>query len=84
MRFEWKKNGAEDIGFIAEEVGKVVPEIVTYEDNGVDARSVNYSHLVALLVEAIKDQQEQIENQQKQIDDLLNEINSIKEVLNMS
>ncbi len=30
-----------DIGMIAEEVGKVVPEVVTYEDNGKDARGID-------------------------------------------
>jgi hypothetical protein len=43
------------VGVIAEEVSEVVPEIVTYEDNGKDARSVDYTRLTALLIEATKD-----------------------------
>jgi hypothetical protein len=50
------------LGVIAEEVGKVLPEIVTYEANGVDARSVDYSRIVALLIEAVKEQQKEIDN----------------------
>jgi hypothetical protein len=62
--------GKKSIGLIAEEVGQIVPEVVQYEENGRDARSLDYSRLVALLVEAIKEQQEQIANGQAQIKDL--------------
>ncbi len=40
VTYDWKKTGKRDIGLIAEEVGAVIPEIVTCEDNGVDAESV--------------------------------------------
>lgn len=62
VRYVWKEDGREDIGLIAEEVGKVVPEVVEYEVNGVDARAVNYAKLVAVLIEAVKQQQHQLEN----------------------
>ena len=45
---------------IAEEVGQVVPEIVSYEANGKDARGVDYTRLTALLIEAVKEQQAKI------------------------
>ena len=57
VRFDWKEDGKADIGMVAEEVGEVIPEIVDYEDNGIDATAMSYSRLVALLVEAIKEQQ---------------------------
>ena len=50
-----------DIGMIAEDVGKVIPEVVVYEENGIDAQSVDYARLTVVLVEAVKIQQEQIE-----------------------
>ncbi|MCK4427372.1 MAG: tail fiber domain-containing protein [candidate division Zixibacteria bacterium] len=59
--FNWKESKKHDIGMIAEEVGKVVPEVVAYEENGVDAKSLDYARLTALLVEAIKEQQKEIE-----------------------
>ena len=40
---------------IAEEVGEVLPEIVQYEENGIDANGMDYSKLTPLLVEAIKE-----------------------------
>ncbi len=73
VRFDWKSSGAHDIGLIAEEVGRVIPEIVDYEANGTDARSVVYDRLVALLIEALKEQDtriaelEQIAAQQKSL-----------------
>ena len=42
-------------------VGKVLPEIVIYEENGVDAIGMDYSKITPLLVEAIKAQQKEIE-----------------------
>ncbi|QOI99316.1 MAG: tail fiber domain-containing protein [Phycisphaeraceae bacterium] len=46
--------GTRDIGFIAEEVGAVLPEIVRYEANGVDAIGMDYAMMTPLLVEAVK------------------------------
>jgi len=52
--FDWdeKHGGQHAVGMIAEEVGRVLPEIVSYEDNGIDAIGMDYSKLTALLVEA--------------------------------
>lgn len=40
-------------GMIAEEVGEILPEVVQYEDNGVDAIGMDYSRPTPLLVEAV-------------------------------
>ena len=60
--FDWKEShgGKHDVGFIAESVGKVLPEIVDYEENGIDAIGLDYSKLTPLLVESVKYQQKQI------------------------
>ena len=55
VKFSWKNSGKEDLGFVAEEVGEVVPEIVQYEQNGVDAESMEYSKVTPILVEAVKE-----------------------------
>jgi len=60
VSYDQKDSGKHEVGVIAEEVGKVVPEVVTYEDNGKDARGVDYSRLTALLIEAVKQQQKEI------------------------
>ena len=56
------------IGLIAQELQKVYPELVI---KGLDGYlAVNYTNLTAVLVEAIKEQQQQINGQQQQIKDL--------------
>jgi hypothetical protein len=67
--FNWDKEhgGQHDLGMIAEEVGKIVPEVVLYEDDGVYAKGMDYSKLTPILVEAIKEQQDQIEQLQSEL-----------------
>jgi hypothetical protein len=48
------------IGFIAQEVKEVLPEVVTYNEE-FDKYGVSYGNITAILVEAIKEQQAQIE-----------------------
>jgi len=64
VSYDMKESGKHEIGVIAEEVGAVVPEVVSYEENGKDARGVDYSRLTALLIEATKQQQREIRQQQ--------------------
>ncbi|PHQ80607.1 MAG: hypothetical protein COB69_05680, partial [Phycisphaera sp.] len=53
--YTWDKEhgGHHDLGMIAEEVGEVLPEIVNYEENGVDAIGLDYGMMTPLLVEGI-------------------------------
>ena len=67
VSYDLKSNGKHEIGVIAEEVGAVVPEIVQWEKNGKDAQSVDYTRMVALLIEGMKEQQALIHKQQSQI-----------------
>lgn len=63
VQFEWKDllGGKTDIGFVAEKVAEVVPEVVALDDSG-EARGVSYDNLVALTVEGIKEQQRLIQD----------------------
>jgi hypothetical protein len=65
--FDWKADGKHDLGMIAEDVGKVIPEVVAYEENGTDAKSLDYARLTAVLVEAVKEQQGQIEGLKQEL-----------------
>jgi len=78
VRYQWIENETPDLGFIAEEVGDVVPEVVTYAPNGVDAETVNYARLVALLVEAVKEQQAQIEADRGALGDLRTRLEALE------
>jgi hypothetical protein len=73
VTFDWKVNGKHDIGLIAEEVGQVIPEVVAYESNGKDAKSVDYARLVAVLIEAVKAQQKEIEALKTTVESLRSE-----------
>lgn len=79
VRYQWKESGDRDLGLIAEEVGAVVPEVVTYDSNGVDARSVNYAKLAALLIEAVKEQQSQIEEDRALLKDLQERLEALED-----
>jgi hypothetical protein len=57
-----------DIGVIAQEVEKILPELVHEDLNGV--KSVAYQNMVAVLIEAIKEQQEQINELKDRLDNL--------------
>ena len=58
VSFDWKEGGARAYGLIAQEAEKVIPEIVDHDDNGY--LGIKYNNLIGVLVEAIKDQQDQI------------------------
>jgi hypothetical protein len=70
--FRWKPEygGTEDIGFLAEEVARVVPEVVSYEPDG-QVAGMDYSRLTALLVEALKQQQREIAELRSLVEQLL-------------
>jgi hypothetical protein len=59
-----------ELGFIAQEVEKVLPEVVSKDKTREEYRSVKYDKIVALLVEAIKEQQVQIEQLKKEVKQL--------------
>jgi hypothetical protein len=60
VSYDLKNGGKHEIGVIAEEVGAIVPEVVSYEANGKDASGVDYGRLTAVLIEAVKQQQREI------------------------
>lgn len=62
------------MGLIAQEVEKVVPEVVATSDNGI--KGVAYSNLVGLLIEAVKEQQSKIDSLEVIVSDCCNNSNS--------
>ena len=65
--FDWRGAAGEgrDIGFIAEEVGEVLPEVVSYEEDGGNAISMSYDKIVPLLVEAFNESREREKRNRK-------------------
>ena len=62
--FTWKENKERSVGVIAQEIEKILPEIVR-ENKGY--KSVFYGHIVGLLIQAIKEQQNEIEKIKKHL-----------------
>ncbi len=60
------------MGFIAQELEKIVPEVVK-DMNG--TKAVSYQNLTSLLVEGVKEQQSQIDDLKKEVDRLQKELN---------
>ena len=59
-----------DVGIIAQEVEKVLPEVVETRENGYKA--VKYEKLTALLIQAVNEQQQTIEQLTNRISNLEN------------
>ena len=51
----YTRDDRENIGVIAQEVEKILPEIVLTADDEMGTKSVDYSRLTAVLIEAVKD-----------------------------
>ena len=74
MTFEWKESknkeyhNEREAGIIAQDVQKVLPEAVKERDDGYLA--VKYEQLIPLLIEAVKEQQEQINELKSKLDKL--------------
>lgn len=88
--YEWKKNGEEAVGVIAQEVEKVFPQLVGESKNaeGESYKSVQYGNLVAPLIESTKElasmhneQEEKIEKLEKENEALKKQILSIEKRL---
>ncbi len=80
ITFHWKDGGASDVGFAAEEVDKIEPLLASFNQNG-EIQGVKYGQVTTVLVNAVKEQQDQIEKQQKQIQQQQAEISVLKSLI---
>jgi hypothetical protein len=81
VEYNLTSNDLKQVGFIAQEVQKLVPEVVTGKEGDLskgEILGITYSNLVPVLTKAIQEQQKQIEDQnakiaaqQKQIEELI-------------
>lgn len=58
VEYDRIKNNNHEVGMIAQEVEKIIPELVVENSEGY--KMIYYENLTAVLVEAVKEQQEQI------------------------
>jgi len=71
VAYNWKESGQADEGLIAQEVMKILPNVVSGSEE--DMYQMDYSKLVTPLVKAIQEQQEQIDALQSEINTLKGE-----------
>ena len=63
VTFNWKSNQRPSVGVIAQQVEKVLPQLVS----GDYSKTVNYNGLIGLLIECIKEQQNEIDAIKKKL-----------------
>lgn len=69
VRFEWKTTGEEDIGLIAEEVEKAIPDLVVYDNEG-KPDAVKYDKISLYLLGLVKELKAENEELKKRIEAL--------------
>lgn len=65
-RKEAEEANRKRIGFLAQDIEKVLPELVQTDENGV--KSIDYIGFIPLIVESLKEMQQTIQAQQNEID----------------
>ena len=66
VRYDWVDgHNTGSIGVLAQEMEKIIPEVVSTNDKGL--KTVSYGNLVGVLIEAIKEQQICIKEMEKKI-----------------
>ncbi len=89
--FDWKTeldmDTTNQMGIIAQEMEKVIPEVVNTDEEGY--KSIEYAKLVALLIEAIKEQESVIQTQktkltlqQAQLSNVQSDLGTLKAMIN--
>ena len=58
VSFDWKETGKGSYGVIAQELEKVLPELV----KGNDPKTVSYSGIIGILIEAVKELKKEVED----------------------
>ena len=70
-----------EIGVIAQEIEKIYPELVNTDKDGY--KSVQYSHIVPVLIEAIKEQQQLIVDLESTVSVTTDQLNRLESNLNL-
>ncbi|MBN2729265.1 MAG: tail fiber domain-containing protein [Bacteroidales bacterium] len=85
VTYEWKdpeREAGTQLGLIAQDVEEVIPYIVNTDNEGY--KSLQYSVIVALLIEGVKDQQSEIEELKYQMSEMQKQIDALKTLVSTS
>jgi hypothetical protein len=78
-----KSNGEKQVGFIAQDIQKTLPELVSGKEGDMtkgETLGMSYGNLTAVLTKAIQEQQVQIEELKAENQKLKNKTNEINEL----
>jgi hypothetical protein len=68
VEYTYKSNGSKQLGFIAQDIGTILPEVVSFEES----MTVNYQAIIPILTKAIQEQQVLIKSLEQRIINLEN------------
>ncbi len=81
VNYNMIKGGEAQVGFIAQEVQKIVPEVVSGTEGDItkgETLGLSYGNLVPVLTKAIQDQQAEIDDLKTQVEELKNIVNQLR------
>ena len=82
-RFDWKKDGRHiSIGYIAQELMKVDPNFVIYNEK-YDTYQIDLLYVMATATKAIQEEDEKVENLKKENENLKKENEKLKKIVKM-
>ena len=84
VEFDYIDTGKHMVGVIAQEVEEVIPEVVMTtkdKDSDDETKSVAYANMVAVLIEAIKEQQNKIDEYGQMIREQQNKIDELEQII---
>jgi hypothetical protein len=67
VSYQLKRDDTDHVGVIAQEIEKIVPEVITDDTEGM--KSVNYGALVGVLIEAVKELTQEVETLKAKLGD---------------
>ena len=68
VSYKWKDTDKQDYGFIAEDVNRILPEIVEWDEENDHATSMDYMRIISFLVEAVKFQHHKLNELEERVD----------------
>ena len=74
VSYDWKDDSGHKIGLIAQDVKKVIPEVVV-GDESKENLGMNYAELVPVLVNAVKELKNELQDAKKEIEQLKKKLN---------
>ena len=81
VKFVRTENGREDVGLVAEEVAQVFPQLVERDSASGQVEAVNYSAMVAVLLEGYKAQSRKVAAQQAELATLKERMAALEKAL---